>query len=1801
MKPSQKVISQDCVRRLGTTGAIILTTILLAGSAAQAATTYSWNVTSDYYTNSAAWNPPGVPGILDTASIGNYGTALHTDTMTNKLTSMLLGNGGDGALTMSGGELDITNTSTTAFIMGNTANNATFQMDGGVLNIARPSTSNRYFQDSFFPGSAAGSVCTFTLNNGRVNVLCGLEAGNYGSATITVNGGTMMANGWVDFGLHGSGTFNLNGGTVYVLKNQGLSLGGFRLQQYSGSTGKASITGGTLYAPQINLGMAAGTGSFDISGGTIYLGDGGVVASGSSVSNINLSGGTFRTVNMDPNNSGQMGLTSILTGGTNWTWSSANMATINLTNSPGPGTVTFVPDAGKTITLNAPMAGPGSLVVNGPGTVALGAANTYTGGTTILQGTLALNNNGAVVDSTLNLPSGTRLSFSAGSGTQYFTNNVTGTGDVFVTLGGNGVEMVTGSLGHSGQTVVSTGTLALGAALNSSSAVTVTNTGTLAGVGPIAAPVSVRSTTPQGAHLRMGMSPLNLPDTLTVNNNLSLGANSELDVKLGTATTVGGGVNDLLVVNGNLTIDSSAVVNVIPLQQLTAGTYVIATYTGTLTGTFNPTVTGLTRYGFALDYSTAGQIKLTVSGTVPNLVWRGTNTTWDVLGAYNWTNASGNKSQFYEGDAVTFDGTATNFNVSITTTVYPASITINGDTNYSIAGAGNGHISGGTGITKNGNGTTLLFSGPTLGNDYTGPVQINGGILQLADPNCLGSTNGGTTVADGGTLDLNGNYPRFGGEPLVLQGAGLGGTNGALMNSGSNLSLPGLGNVMLAGDTLVNTPGRLDFGNNNVTGGSFQGNGHTLTKIGSGQLYFYDFGETGLGDINVLGGQLGFQRVVTMGDPAKTCTIVGPAASLRFYQVTNILDKHLVLTNAATLDTTSGSNNFVGPITLWQTNNINMNAGLQIVLGGPIGGSGGFNKGGSGTLYLNGANTYTGPTFLNQGNIILGTGGSISGSSLITLAGGTLLDASLPAGGLSLGKGMTLAGSGTVAGNVSAGTGARLSPGTAIGAATLTLNNNLTLNNATNIIKLSGDPYTIGSGVNDLISVAGSLNLSGVSTIQIKPIGLLSSSSPYTVMQYDGVTPPSLANLRAVSTSARYGVSVLNPSITAPYIQVSITGNPGALVWKGGATINPDRWDNAATNWLNLGTGLRDVYIPGDNAIFDDTATVHTINVATPVMGAITLSNNATAYTLTGNGLISASLDAEGTGSLSLAVSNPPALSAITANSGSLIFDVQGVSTYTNAAPISDNGAGQGTIVKVGTNTLVLQGNNTAFYGAIVVTNGTLQYTNNAALGYYTAPLYVTNQGTLDLNHTVAGYKNIVISGAGFNGQGAVNNSGAQLVTGGVESLTLAGDATIGAFGARWNVQDACANCGGVLNGNGHNLTKVGPQVIFVVGCGETGLGNIDVAAGRLGFQDNVTLGIPTATLTVESNATLSLFGLANSLQADGGLNKILVLNNGSILDNAGGSNNFDGPVTLVGTSNLFGLRTDLHLWNSVGGAGGLVVGQSPVGGGGGNLWLEGANFYTGPTIINSGHGIVVGASSSLGNSSLIEVDGGARLDVSALAALNLGAGQTLIGAGTNIGNIVIGSGATLAPGFPDSSTYTLTIRGNLTLQAGSTNVVVVKKGTNVATDTVTGLTNVTLAGTLVINSVGNALANGDAIRLFTATNYLGSGFNNIIPATPGANLVWDTSTLLSDGTLRVLRNGPPTNPTNIVVSASANQVTLSWPTDYTGWTLQAQTNAPGLGLTTTWYDVPGSATTNLMVMPIDATQGSVFYRMVLH
>jgi glucose/arabinose dehydrogenase len=65
-----------------------------------------------------------------------------------------------------------------------------------------------------------------------------------------------------------------------------------------------------------------------------------------------------------------------------------------------------------------------------------------------------------------------------------------------------------------------------------------------------------------------------------------------------------------------------------------------------------------------------------------------------------------------------------------------------------------------------------------------------------------------------------------------------------------------------------------------------------------------------------------------------------------------------------------------------------------------------------------------------------------------------------------------------------------------------------------------------------------------------------------------------------------------------------------------------------------------------------------------------------------------------------------------------------------------------------------------------------------------------------------------------------------------------------------------------------------------------------------------------------------------------------------------------------------------------------------------------------------------------------------------------------------------------------------------------------------------------------------------------------------------------------------------------LTVQRLGNQLDISWPA--ASGHLEKQTNAAGAGLGTNWVTVPGSAATNRVVVPLDSTTGSEFYRLAM-
>ena len=84
-------------------------------------------------------------------------------------------------------------------------------------------------------------------------------------------------------------------------------------------------------------------------------------------------------------------------------------------------------------------------------------------------------------------------------------------------------------------------------------------------------------------------------------------------------------------------------------------------------------------------------------------------------------------------------------------------------------------------------------------------------------------------------------------------------------------------------------------------------------------------------------------------------------------------------------------------------------------------------------------------------------------------------------------------------------------------------------------------------------------------------------------------------------------------------------------------------------------------------------------------------------------------------------------------------------------------------------------------------------------------------------------------------------------------------------------------------------------------------------------------------------------------------------------------------------------------------------------------------------------------------------------------------------------------------------------------------------------------------------------------------------------------------SVLSNEVAVRPVSTSSP--PLNLVVNSG--KIQLNWPTDHTGWRLEAQTNSLSAGLGTNWITVASSAATNSMLLPLAQTNASVFFRLV--
>lgn len=660
----------------------------------------------------------------------------------------------------------------------------------------------------------------------------------------------------------------------------------------------------------------------------------------------------------------------------------------------------------------------------------------------------------------------------------------------------------------------------------------------------------------------------------------------------------------------SVSFSSPMTVNVANGLQLNTGQIVLVDYNGAIGGlgfgafTSLNLPSGVTGY---LSNNTANtSIDLVITG-VPGLRWTGaTDAEW--YGANNWFDKqTASPTSYSDGQPIEFLDGAANPVINISGFPTPATISVSNNslayvwsggalTVGSLKKSGSGsltrvetaadlitgiELNAGSFIASNASPTafttvlsdtapatgsfvksgtstmTLSSSNPT----YDGAVVVQQGTLKLNSASALGTTNGGTTVSSGATLDLNNlTFPH---EPVTVVGSGVGGAGAIVDTTGANVA-HNLTDVTLTGDTAFGSPTgtRWDIRvrSSSGPGPGLKGNGFNLTKVGAGFVSIAcqrnlgaatPYWNLNLGDVVINAGTLAFAESLTLGNPAKTIT-VNAGAILQFFDmgVTNPVLRNISMTDAQ-LNGDGGStdtNVINGGISLTGANSVRLNQAVMS-LNGPINGSGSLNLSvvEPGRLYLNGTNTYPGDTTVTNGT--LGGTGSIAGN--LVMLGGT------NAPGLSLGT-FTVGGNATLAGT----TLMELNRGQTPNSDRLVVGGNINFGGILRVVLGAGAAAPQAGDVYQLFNKAGSGSFTTISLPTLSG-GLTWITTNLTVngtISVLGPTPQPVITNVVVS-----GSNVILSGINGT------AGNPYKLMTSTNVALPMSSWTPAVTNLFGVG------------------------------------------------------------------------------------------------------------------------------------------------------------------------------------------------------------------------------------------------------------------------------------------------------------------------------------------------------------------------------------------------------------------------------------------------------------------------------------------------------------------------------------------------------------------------------------------------------------------------------------------------------
>jgi len=1496
-----------------------------------------------------------------------------------------------------------------------------------------------------FAGVTATAPRTVTLD---ANEAVGSIAMNQANSFTIADGGLGHTLTFDNKG--GGATLNITAGTANAI---GTAVALNDNTTATVSSGKSlSISGAIANAPSVNKTLAInGAGTTILSAANSY----GPASSGSTGTTLS-GGGILQVGNNNALGAGDLSVTASST-------IQAGAAGLTLTNNiaVASSVVATVDNNGNNLTLtNGVISGSGALSKINSGTLTLGGANTFSGGTTIGAGVLSVSSDGASAGNDGNL--------GAVPASATANNVILNGGDLL----GNGTFSlhVNRGLGIG----ATSGSAAATALIDAASGQTFTVNGIIASAGNSGVnnlTVNSIASTPGmvilgGANTFAGTTAIN-GGTLTLGNSLALQDSTLNYNSLGgtlsfgslTSATLGGlsGAQNLPLLNGSsaavaLTIGNNNANTTYAGNLTGTGASLTKAGTGTLTLTGNNSYSGSTVVnGGTLELPAGGVINGGTLGGAGFLVDGGSLTS---AGTSTFNNSG---SAFLESSGTVSAGT------------FAASVT--DGTLIKITG-GNFTATSVTLPRTGGNGTVTATS-PIAAQTTTG-FYVNGasasvslGTLYIATAN-----SSATVRVDAGALSVSGkvlvgNMANNRLSILQVNGGSFASSdtvNGIVMSQ-NNGSTPNNSELYLSGGTT--TANKIVFGVSSDTANNtswlFLSGG--ALYLGSGGLAAGHAGDytTILLNSGILGATANWSSSLPMTLGGATIQAADASAVAHDITLSGVLSGSVGLTktgggtltlsssgniysgvttiNAGTLNINSeyalGGANYGGltfgasggtlqyaatllngvtdistqPVTLTGNGTIDVN-GHAINFANPIGNSGSgaltvASTAANGTLTLAGANTYTGGTTIGSGALsIVNVGGSGTGTGNVTVQSGGTLEGSgtvsssatvtVNSGGI-VAPGTTASGNGTI-GSLTLGS-LTMSSGSIYNIAF-----NSTPANDTIIVSTSGG-LTVNGGAFNLYQAGGTTGWTSAGTTTYNLIqynGSIGGTGLDSTWTTDSTTNPHIANPQA-GFSYHFGAS-------GGYLTVTITQQATLGSWDvdgGGNWSDATKWSGGVPG-ANSGTA-------GDTATFASipTSAPWTVTLdANEAVGAITM-NQAQSFTIAnaGNTL---TLDNKGLGAtVTVSAGAANAIQTAVALNDNATATVSSGKSLTISGVVSNALGVTKTLTFNGAGTNILSAANS--YGPSAGSTGTtlsgglLQVGNNSALG--AGDLSVSSSSTLQAGTAGLSLANNIAVASSV--VATVDNKGNALTLGGMVSgsgallkinsgtLALGGNNTYSG-GTTINAGTVSISADGVSAGNAGNLGAVpGSAVTNVILNGGDLLAN-----GTFALHANRRIGVGPATGSTPGTA---------------------------LIDAASGQDfTVNGIIASAGNTGANNLTI-----NSVATTPGTVV-------------LAGANTYSGATTVSAGT-LALGNASALPSGTTVTFGGSGTAGTMDLAGFSPTVTSLAVGSGATAASQVIGNSST-------SANSTLTLSGTTsfggtiqdTLGSGNKKVLLVTGGGSV-------------------------------------------------------------------------------------------------------------------------------------------------------